>query len=189
MSMLSTPDDAAGPAATAAAGGEPHCLYLYYVTAADDHGEPVIQAFVRAFERPIADIQRAIAELTQEVADGLAAPVGWGLGDLRWHRKSYLAVVLNDPARRFMDEDGLDIVDGRYSFDPGRLIEFDIDEAPGGTTSIQAIYRKNHVRKKDGTPWGGVADEYEIYLRPDPPYPHHLHEDTGQNLGPPVPPP
>jgi hypothetical protein len=176
---------ASGGAAAPYPPGDPQCVYLYHVTASPDGDEPYIEAFIHNHDKAIGagDIEPLIVELAQKAAGKEIQPYGWAIGDLRWHRISYIAMVMHDPKRVFRDEKAFLIADKYQAFDENTFFTFKI-----GADDVQAIYCRNDIKYKNGQPSGGV-ESFRLYLYPDPNYRHRLHEDTGQNMGPPVPPP
>jgi hypothetical protein len=174
-----------GAAAAPYPPGDPRCVYLYHVTASPDGNEPYIEAFVHNHDKAIGagDIEPLIIALAQKAIDKEIQPCGWAMGDLRWHRISYIAIVMHDPNRVFRNAKEFVIYDKQQAFGDNIFFTFKI-----GADEVQIIYCRNDIKYKNGQPSGSVQ-EFELRLNPDPNYPHHLHEDTGQNMGPPVPPP
>jgi hypothetical protein len=175
-----------------------NCAYFYYVTPGRIGNDGHFHANVRAFlmqEGDFAssrDIKELIPEWAQRAKNNQMTPVGWGLGDLRWRRKSYFIVVLDAADWDFTSERQLSIREESETFSDKTLLKFTTADG----TEMQAIYCRNHIRKKGGGEWdphGGDHDTYELELNPtrrgavaDSPRRDRDHDDVGTNTGPPV---
>jgi hypothetical protein len=169
----------------------PRCAYFYYVTPGEEkdghfHGNVAACLMQEADIRPSDNIEDLISDWAQRAKDGQMSPIGWALGDLTWRRESYFVVVLDAPGYRFDSEESLVISNGDHTFKDKRLIPVTTSDG----SRMQAIYCRNHIRKRNGEPWrhGDIREEYKpLMLAVTGAKGLVTHEDVGTNLGPPIP--
>jgi hypothetical protein len=181
------------PSAAAPGPRPPDCIYLYYLTPGV-FPHPTITAFIDERADPIkpGKIAGAIRQLARQAWGGDLQSKGAAISAFPWRRRSYLAFVLDDPDHRFESNLAVMIKGGSHTFTRHELIDF---TTPDGI-DMQAIYFRNYMRKKNKQELGqGEREDFKIYIelsdaRLQPAIPAEIvnHEDTGQNLGPPIPP-
>lgn len=170
----------------------PRCAYFYYATAslqADRHEHLDVAAYLMQEAQIGASdkIEDLIPVWAQQAKARQMTPVGWALGDLRWRRRSYLVVVLDAAGVTFDSADDLVITDGDHTFKDKTLIDF----TTANGSAMQAIYCRNHIRKRDGTAWKHNESEsfsplrLELARRDGSSQPIVTHDDVGTNTGPP----
>jgi hypothetical protein len=156
-------------------------IYFYYVTPptpSDHHLQ--VQAFVIHEKQGISNINTRIHELAVAAREGRLSPSGWAIGDIKWRKPSYLAIVLDAGTLKlenvkFEDEEK---GDASYTFKNRRKL------VPIG--NVSGWYCINHVRKKDGSPWIHDKEDFKVLLETVPPFPHEIrgHNEAGTNTGP-----
>jgi hypothetical protein len=108
---------------------------------------------------------------------------GWDFGDLKWRRKSYFVVLLDDRNDRFQDHNGIHFITRNYSFaDGGDLPSVDI----GGNETRSAIWCINHMAGPDQCNIPEGPDDYVFEFRS---VQHPGGFTSKPNMGPVVPPP
>jgi hypothetical protein len=165
------------------------CIYLYYFTT---HNAQCRVYFVdRHRYIPPAEMPEQIGSIVMQIKDGTLQPDAIGMENLPWTRKSYIAVVLDDPPARLELDDAvrfhLSPGGGNHSFRDGH----DVPDVPGHT-DVSAFFCFNHMRHRNGHVLKpGEKEKFRVRIV-------HVnkevgamdeHEDTGTNTGPPTPPP
>jgi hypothetical protein len=130
-----------------------------------------------------ASLERRIPDIVRSIRDGRLTPSGYKLGDIKWRRKSYFVAVLDDPHSNLIQRNAFTFyLEGgsaqeNYSFFDGVDIRI--------LNNVTGFYCINRMISEDGD-WPREKEEkYKVIAN----HVHRLHEDTGTNLGPPVPPP
>ena len=179
---------------------QPHCLYLYYLVPVDDHHASVQGFIVDNGDTPITEqqIDQKIQDTVRDIKNNTLSSDGDSFDAFPWERKSYLAIVVDSAAWTLATND-VRILLKREGTNTG---------APSGHTfkrkrqipsfgKVTGVRFLNYIEKEDATDWDIHSQEWETFeiemkfrgrgefagMGP------RSHEDSGTNLGPPVPPP
>lgn len=185
--MSTGPDDTVQAEALdddATVTGLPQCIYFYHLSLdPEDATHPRVRAYFHDEKATITPAAAgALAKaLLIEARSGALNPVGYGVGDLRWRRVSYLIFVADDTLG---DIDGVGLPERHVSFGPKFRIR-DLDQA-FGVAYWNKVLPGPEAHEMEGGRW---AEPFRIHAHPGGSKSLFEHEDTGTNMGPPVPPP
>jgi hypothetical protein len=155
-------------------------VYFYYMKpprSQSDH-HPIVEAFVIHDKNGIRNIESRIRDLVKDAREGRLSPSGWTIGDIRWRKPSYLAVVIDGNALKLKDVlieepgggDASYTFIGAKKFDPG--------------SGLTGWYCTNLVKKKHGS-WNYDEEKFHVKVDTIPPLGRRLgHDETGTNTGP-----
>jgi hypothetical protein len=122
-----------------------------------------------------------VSELIEKARLKQIRPVGWHVGDLRWRRISYLALVVDDADDELEDV----LVNGKL---PKDTKSFRQSRKIAKKGAISGFWLLNEIQAEDGS--GPLKGEATVSIRMKrKKHPLLGHEDSGTNMGPPVPPP
>lgn len=169
------------------------CIYFYYLTE-DPDPRYNLRVFVIDRERyiPPQEMQREIETIVADIRNGNLTPCGWAFGDVKWRRKSYIVVVFDDPNGKLSRGNAVEFLHNVGGDDHPFRDGDDIQQF--GT--ITGFYCFNHM-KQQGTNHDLPPGKSECY-KVTAIHEHRLggavtsirgHNDTGTNMGPPIPPP
>ena len=183
----------AGSKSASESAPAPECIYFYYLKPENtDHAD--VLAFVADMKIPLKDgdinplVDRFITEVRNEAYVHLM-PMGHFFEDITWTRQSYLVIVVDDPRYQLLKND-IELSDSSHTIKHEESITSAFPEVSG-------VRYRNYITRKDGGTWSKHKDEKEEFeiemeFKPrlsagesDP----RSHEDSGTNLGPPLPPP
>ena len=174
-------------------GDVPECIYFYYIN-------PYLRWPMRVYYAEIPK-GKTIKKVVQELADNAVddehspPPCGWSLGDLRWRRRSYLAMVVDDPNERVNPDDPaiFDIARGQsnHTFLDGEYVDITAGKSKKALTGFWCI---NHLKKDEKGGELGDDEKQAFSIAPNSPSARQAMAvlgggDSGTNMGPPVPPP
>jgi hypothetical protein len=179
----------------------PHSIYFYYIY--KDAGVYNVRHYY--FDNVVAVKRNDLKDIATNLANNARLPVsaqdpqpkGTGINDIEWKRKSYLIVLIDDPAYElakhraiefhYWDGDG-----GNHTFFDAKDLDVDLPRQQGGpgTERVSAVACLNHMKKNKN---GNDLEEHDrqtFYFVLHPVLgPRIFPDDGGTNLGPPVPPP
>jgi hypothetical protein len=175
-------------------GTVPHCIYYYHITPSAD---PPTRVYFLDKRRPISTFELGglIAELARNAhSDGDSpSPCGWDMTDLIWRRKSYLVVVLDDPATSLVKGDGFQFPDANnHTFLDGADFDVDVSSTPGVVEMRSGLWCINHMMNEAGQDLGGTDFEiFRVHFNTGggSMFAMSYPDDSGTNMGPPLPPP
>jgi hypothetical protein len=164
------------------------CIYFYYLTESKIEKEKT-QTFFIERDYVITDLAHEIDTIMKDIfVDKTLKPCGWGLGDVRWRRKSYIVVLFDDLVHKLNENDAVTFTP-YYSFKGGTDIK-----TIQGYPRVTGFYCENHMTDSNGGPVGAKGETFDVKVNHDG---HHnssklkffTHNDSGTNMGPPLPPP
>ena len=171
----------------------PHTIYFYYVAPGSTPGDP-LQVYVisKPESDPIDTKAKLIEEiemLTRNARSNAFPPAAFSFAQMPWWRRSYFVIALDEPIDKFDPEDAITISrDGthpNHTFFNGWVEDLTID---GREVNVLAC--TNYMVKKNGKAIeAGNSHVFKLafkigllpFIRDD--------DDSGTNMGPPVPPP
>lgn len=165
----------------------PQCIYFYLVPGS--HGTADVYFYDN--QAPFTETGSLPKKLHEMRENALAAPeartshpCGWNLSDLRWRRKAYVAVALKDgsldtpAAVEFFGRDE----NKHLSFQKSQVVNH-----PTNATAPRIFCCVNLMLNKEGNPLAdGHKSRVKVKVKGHWAAPV---DDTGTNMGPPVPPP
>lgn len=174
-------------------GTEPHAIYFYYIKPGAMGSETKLYFF--------KDDKNSIieADVPGRVKDIIENPRDPKDNSFIWRKKSYLAVVVDDPDWQFADEGIKFVQDGHFhknhTFYHAKHTSITVKPRGEQERELALLYCINHMKKSakdDDSIDRGKRQcfRFKVYQKPTPgarslgPY-----EADGTNLGPPVPPP
>ena len=169
----------------ASAGGLPQCVYFYHLTVNPDSlHHPLVRAYHHDEKAAItpAAVDALAGNLLTRARAGDINPVGYGLGDLRWRRSSYLIFVADKEVGTLTDVGLPERED--HTFGPKVKIT-GLAGATGVAYWNKMLPGPNAWHRPDGR-W---QETFALHAHPAWRKDFRTHEDTGTNMGPPVPPP
>lgn len=188
----SAKENAAGAAASP--DWKPECIYFYYLKPKSDHHADVL-SFMADMKMTIGDgdvlklVERFIAEVRSEVYVHLV-PLGHFFEDVTWTRQSYLVIVVDDE-RYTLSKNDIQLLDSHHTITKEEEIRSPL------FPEVSGVSYQNRIVRRGGGKWNKdkhEKEEYEIEIefKPNPTFikiKPMSHEDSGTNLGPPIPPP
>jgi hypothetical protein len=134
---------------------------------------------------PYAMMETEIEYILTEINTGWIQPSGFQLGDIRWRKKSYFVVVVEDPKYWLAKDNAVSFTyqgggGGNHSFKSGK------DILVG--SNVTRFFCINHMRKY-GAQGGDVdanGEQYTVTLNHPMAVNILAHSDTGTNTGPPL---
>jgi hypothetical protein len=185
---MSDPNTAGGPSEAGAPEAElgrlPQCVYFYHLSADPSSSDPVrVRAYFHDEKRDItpAAVDGLANTLLRNARNGTIHPAGYGLGDLRWRRVSYLVFVVDGALGGL---DGIGLPEGHLSFGPKFKVG-SLDQADG-VAYLNKLVRGQNAGNLPGGRW---QETFRMEAHPSMAKSLLDHEDSGTNMGPPVPPP
>lgn len=186
--MSSAKENASAPKVSAAAVptnaiyGSPspdfsaRCIYFYYLTESND-AKYNVRTFFIEYPDKISDIENKIVEILDSIRSGKLMPCGWALGDLKWRRISYIVIAYDDWGQQLKQNDAITIDYDKY-FKGGQDL---LLKTP--YQNITCFYCENYV--------GPATQKIQITVNHGHGTPFQIttHNDSGTNMGPPIPPP
>lgn len=161
------------------------CIYFYYLTESN-LPELNTRAYFIQRQQNITDIEAEIASLIKDVQSNAIKPCGWALGDIRWRHLSYFVLVFDDPSHKLYEKNAVKFVP-YHPFKGGN------DYRALSAQGITAFYCENHLEDSSGTVLADPSspEYFKVVANHDG---HSMlsvstHNDTGTNMGPPIPPP
>jgi hypothetical protein len=166
-------------------GGLPQCVYFYHLTVnPNDPDHPLVRAYHHDEKAAItpAAVDAVAQSLLTRARAGDIQPAGYGVGDLRWRRSSYLVFVA-DTQLGSLEDVGLP-ENGNHTF--GRRFKINGLSGATGVAYWNKMIRGPNATECEGDRW---CEAFRLHPNPARAKGFFTHEDTGTNMGPPVPPP
>lgn len=188
-------------------GTQIHTIYFYYMTYPEggDESQPVVKVYYHHNpDRPIDPNEQLIGHIKElalnaKVGDFLPPCCGQSFSAVRWRKKSYFVILLDDPVDRFADGNGISIQfteeqeegAANHSFFNARALDI---ELPWGT--VTALCCVNLMQSSHGGDLGDdQIERFNLDIRSNA---RMLHidagagfedgDDGGTNQGGPIPP-
>jgi hypothetical protein len=175
---------------------EPHCIYFYYLTPKDSE-EADVRAFIADMRHEVKenDVDDLIAGFVKEARDkiyNVLIPFGLRFADITWRRQSYVVLVVDDAKYKLSK----DMVDFKYDNEIAShtMTQKKQVKVPGGEM-WSGVRFLNSIAKKYGK-WSSESDDEKMKLKisytsksSGKELKIDTHNDSGTNMGPPVPPP
>jgi hypothetical protein len=161
----------------------PYCIYLYHLTPIGSSQEVFTEAYFYDAGAPIHknQVEDLVLDLVQKARLKQIRPVGWDVGDIRWRRISYLAFVVDD-----LDDELTGIEINRKA--PKDTKSFSQSGKIAKKGAASGFWLLNEMKAEDGS--GTLKGPETVKIRMSRrKHPVRGHEDSGTNMGPPVPPP
>jgi hypothetical protein len=181
-------------------GLKAHCIYFYYLKETPDLKEKT-RAFFLEYDHALNRdaLEKEIPKLIEKANNGAIRPVGWKLGDIRWRRKSWFVVVLDDDHHKLKPGDAVSFEfkssTGQSPAGPNHNFRYGKDIPISRTITGFVCY--NQMKGSHGRP---LDDESEVFFVKVNHGGHgdgqgggkgaierrFTHDDSGTNTGPPL---
>jgi hypothetical protein len=183
-------------------GKIPACLYLYHIGPFENHRRRVRHYYYNGDGEPLNPerVRELVVQLTQNARrpepEQAPPPIGGDWQYVVWSRKSYVAIVIDDPTVRFVEGDAIRFkLQGGYlpnhSFYDAQDWTVDVPSAPGPSSECSIVLFVNHITGEGLEDLPAEAERFRFDLNTIPPLRDDIRypDSGGTNMGPPVPPP
>lgn len=182
----------------------PWSIYFYYIDG--DQGSYRVRHYFKLYNAAIQrnDLPDLIEDLVANARLPLAAqdpqPNGSNFKNIVWRYKSYIVVLVDDPAFELVEDAAVDLrykeTNHNHSFFDAKDFKIDLPRPDGGpgTQRVTAFCCINHMKRNlDGDDLKINEKQYYYFAVNDPQsnirFGRRPDDDGGLNLGPPTPPP